>query len=32
MNIENIEFELKYVNQTGSTLDVDERVKLELAL
>ncbi len=32
MNIENIEFELKYINQTGSTLDLDERIKLELLL
>jgi len=32
MNIENIEFELKYINQTGSTLDIDERIKLEIAL
>ncbi len=32
MNIENLEFDLKYVNLTGSTLSVDERIKLELAL
>ncbi len=32
MNIKNLEFELKYVNQVGSTLDIDERIKLELAL
>ena len=32
MNIENIEFELKYVNQIGSSLNIDERLKLDLAL
>jgi hypothetical protein len=32
MNIENIEFELKFINQTGATLDIDERIKLEIAL
>ena len=32
MNINNIEFELKYLNQTGVTLDIDERIRLELAL
>jgi hypothetical protein len=30
MNIDNIEFELKYINQVGLTLDMDERVQLEL--
>jgi len=32
MNIDNIEFELKYINQTGITLDIDERIHLELKL
>lgn len=32
MNIKNLEFELKYLNQVGATLDMDERIKLELAL
>ena len=32
MNIENIEFELKYINQVGSTLNIDERLNLDLAL
>lgn len=30
MNIDNIEYELKYINQVGLTLDMDERVQLEL--
>jgi radial spoke head protein 9 len=32
MNIKNLEFELKYLNQVGASLDIDERIKLELAL
>ena len=32
MNIENIDFELKYINQVGSTLNIDEKINLDLAL
>ena len=32
MNIENIEFELKYINSAGLTLDLEERISLEMAL
>jgi radial spoke head protein 9 len=32
MEIENIESHLKYINQNGVTLSIDERLNLDLAL